>query len=65
MINLALLFEKAYVSMAFLSKLRKEEPKIFGSNTSAVLSVDLEQREMLLLSKCVVPSAFSLPLESA
>lgn len=51
--------------MAFLSKLRKEEPKIFGSNTSAVLSVDLEQREMLLLSKCVVPSAFSLPLESA
>lgn len=65
MINLYVPSQRVELAMTFLRKHRKEKPKTSSSNTSAILNVDLEQREMLLLSKCVALSAFSPPLESA
>lgn len=41
------------LALTFLSKLRKGKPKTSRSNSSTLLDIDLVQREMLLLSKCV------------
>lgn len=59
------LFLKSRASNEVLKQAEKGKPKTSSSDASTTLNGDLEQREMLLLSKCVASSAFPLFMESA